>query len=146
MTFIHPFYSIVESYWPMYSWWNNFQWDYGSNLYQHHLLLIIINIYAHHQEHSTFFVGRDDRGGSPKWPGHLYFGVDIILVKHHVNQQWVQTGWLVPSSAELTNIFPSITILLVSSKKKKKKKKKKKERKEKRERPERRSLPSSGTM
>ena len=29
------------------------------------------------------FVCRDVRGGSPKWPGHLYFGVDIILVKHH---------------------------------------------------------------
>ena len=62
---------------------------------------------AHHQGHwQLFFVGRDVRGGSPKW--HLYFG-DIILVKHHVNQQWVHTGWLVPSSAELTTIFPSMT-------------------------------------
>ena len=51
--------------------------------------------------------GVDRRNGR----GHLYFGVDITLVKHHVNQQWVQTGWLVPSSAELTTIFPSITVL-----------------------------------
>ena len=29
-------------------------------------------IYAHHQGHSTFFVGRDVRG-SPKWPGALVF-------------------------------------------------------------------------
>ena len=50
--------------------------------------------------------------------GHLYFGVAIILIKHHVNQQWVQTGWLVPSSAELTTIFPSITVLLVFGQKK----------------------------
>ena len=31
-------------------------------------------IYAHHQGHSTFFfVGRDVRGGSPKWPGAFVF-------------------------------------------------------------------------
>ena len=64
--------------------------------------------------------------------GHLYFGVDIILVKHLVNQQWVQTGWLVPSWAELTTIFPSMTVLFVFG--------------QKWERPERRSSPSSGTM
>ena len=33
---------------------------------------------------NSFFVGRDVRVGSLKWPGHLYFGVDIVLVKHHV--------------------------------------------------------------
>ena len=57
-----------------------------------------------------FFVemfGVDRRNGR----GYLYFGVDIILVKHHVNQQWVQTGCLVPSSAELTTVFPSVTVL-----------------------------------
>ena len=64
--------------------------------------------------------------------GHLYFGVDIILIKHHVNQQWVQTGWLVPSSAVLTTISPSITVLLVFATKW--------------DRPERRSSPSPGTM
>ena len=57
MTFIHPFYSIVESYWPMYIWWNYFQWDYVTNLYQHHLLCCLspgaLNF---------FFVGRDVRG------------------------------------------------------------------------------------
>ena len=30
-------------------------------------------IYAHHQGHSSFFVGRVVRGGSPKWPGALVF-------------------------------------------------------------------------
>ena len=74
-----------------------------------------------------FFVGRD----VCKW-GHLYFGVDIILVKHHVNQQWVQTGWLVPSWAELTTIFPSMAVLFVFD--------------QKWERPEQRSSPSSGTI
>ena len=64
--------------------------------------------------------------------GHLYFVVDIILVKHLVNQQWVQTGWLVPSWAELTTIFPSMTALFVFG--------------QKWERPERHSSPSSGTM
>ena len=64
--------------------------------------------------------------------GHLYFGVDIILVKHHVNQKWVQTGWLVPSSTELTTIFPSMTVLFVFG--------------QKWERPERRSSPSSGNV
>ena len=70
-------------------------------------------IYAHHQGHSSFllveFFEVDRRNGR----GHLYFRVAIILIKHHVSQQWVQTGWLVPSSAELTTIFPSITVLLV---------------------------------
>ena len=69
---------------------------------------------AYHQGHSTFFLlvemfEVDRRNGR----GHLYFGVDIILVKHLVNQQWVQTGWLVPSWAELTTIFPSMTVLFV---------------------------------
>ena len=64
--------------------------------------------------------------------GHLYSGVDIILVKHLVNQQWVQTGWLVPSWAELTTIFPSMTVLFVFG--------------QKWERPERRSSPSSRTF
>ena len=48
----------------MYIWWNYFQWDYVTNLYQHHLLYCLspgaLNF---------FFVGRDVRGGSPKWPG-----------------------------------------------------------------------------
>ena len=108
MTFIHPFYSIVESYWPMYIWWNYFQWDYATNLYQHHLL------YCLSPGALNFFLlvemfGVDRRNGR----GHLYFGVDIILVKHLVNQQWVQTGWLVPSWAELTTVFPSMTVLFV---------------------------------
>ena len=30
-------------------------------------------IYAHHQGHLSFFVGRVVRGGSPKWPGALVF-------------------------------------------------------------------------
>ena len=51
-------------------------------------------IYAHHQGTQLYLLiemfGVDRRNGQ----GHLYFGVDIILVKHHVNQQWVQTGWL----------------------------------------------------
>ena len=111
MTFIHPFYSIVESYWSMYIWGNYFQWDYVTNLNQHHLLSMLITGAL------NFFVGTDVRGGSSKSWGHLYFGVDIILIKHHVNQQWVQTGWLVPSSAELTAIFPSITVLLIIGRK-----------------------------
>ena len=71
VTFIHPFYSIVESYWPLYIWWNYFQWDYLTNLYQHHLLYCLspgaLNFF--------FFVvvGRDVRGGSPKWPGAFVF-------------------------------------------------------------------------
>ena len=113
MTFIHPFYSIVESYWPMYIWWNYFQWD---------LLPTYINTTCYLCSSPgalKFFLlvelfEVDRRNGR----GHLYFGVDIILIKHHVNQQWVQTGWLVPSSAELTTIFPSITVLLVFGQKK----------------------------
>ena len=129
MTFIHPFFFIVESYWPMYIWWNYFQWDYTLPIYINTTCYI-----AHHHGHSTFFLlvemfEVDRRIGR----GHLYFGVDIILIKHHVNQQWVQTGWLVPSWAELTTIFPSITVLLFVFG-------------QKRERPERRSSPSSGTM
>ena len=106
--FIHPFYSIVESYWPMYIWWNYFQWDYVTNLYQYHLLSMLIT-----RGTQVFLLVElfevDRRNGR----GHLYFEVAIILIKHQVNQQWVQTGWLVPSSAELTTIFPSITVLLV---------------------------------
>ena len=88
---------------------------------------------AYHQGHSTFFLlvelfEVDRRIGR----GHLYFGVDIILVKHFVNQQWVQTCWLVPSWAELTTIFPSMTVLFVFG--------------QKWERPERRSSPSSRTF
>ena len=126
---IHPFYSIVESYWPMCIWWNYFQWDYVTNLYQHHLL------YCSSPGALNFFFFLlvemfevDRRNGR----GHLYFGVDIILVKHHVNQQWVQTGWLVPSWAELTTMFPSMTVLFVFG--------------QKWERPERRSSPSSRTF
>ena len=52
----------------MYIWWNYFQWDYITNLYQHHLLYCLspgaLNF---------FFVGRDVRGGSPKWPGAFVF-------------------------------------------------------------------------
>ena len=88
---------------------------------------------AYHQGHSTFVLlvemfEVDRRNGR----GHLYFGVDIILVKHLVNQQWVRTGWLVPSWAELTTIFPSMTDLFVFG--------------QKWERPERRSSPSSRTF
>ena len=63
----------------------------------------------------VFFVGRVVRGGSLKWPGALVFrGGYHPHKEHHVNQQWVvHTGWLIPSSAELTTIFPSITVLLV---------------------------------
>ena len=70
--------------------------------------------YAHHQGHSLFLLlemFEVDRRNLAR--GTCILGVDIILIKHHVNQQWVQTGWLVPSSAELTTIFPSITVLLV---------------------------------
>ena len=52
----------------MYISWNYFQWDYVTNLYQHHLLYCLspgaLNF---------FFVGRDVRGGSPKWPGAFVF-------------------------------------------------------------------------
>ena len=93
---------------PVYIWWNYFQWDYVTNLYQYHLLSMLIT-----RGTQVFLLVElfevDRRNGR----GHLYFGVTIILIKHHVNQQWVQTGWLVPSSAELTTIFPSITVLLV---------------------------------
>ena len=68
MTFIHPFYSIVESYWPMYIWWKHIQLDYVTNLYQHHLLSMFIT-----RGTQLFFVGRDVRGGSPKWPRALVF-------------------------------------------------------------------------
>ena len=43
-------------------------WDYVSNLYQHHLLSMLIT-----RGTQPFFVGRDVRGGSPKWPGSLVF-------------------------------------------------------------------------
>ena len=53
-----------------YIWWNYFQWDYVTNLYQHHLLYCLSPgalIFF------FFFVGRDVRGGSPKWPGAFVF-------------------------------------------------------------------------
>ena len=49
----------------MYIWWNYFI------IYQ--FISTPPVIYAHHQGHSTFSVGRDVRGGSPKWPGALVF-------------------------------------------------------------------------
>ena len=48
-------------------------------------------------------VGRDVRGGSPNWPGRVfvfrggYHPPKTSPGKHHVNQQWVHAGWLVPS-------------------------------------------------
>ena len=44
-----------------------------------------------------FFFGRDVRVGLLKWPGHLYFGADIVLVKHHVK-------WL--SNHTVSTYFP----------------------------------------
>ena len=81
--------SIVESYWPMYL------MELFSMGPRYQFISTLPVIYAHQHGHSTFFVGRDVRSGSPKWPGAvLYFGVDIILIKHHViNSGCKQAGW-----------------------------------------------------
>ena len=80
MTFIHPFYSIIESYWPMYIWWNYFQWDCVTDRYHHHLSSMM----AITQGTQLFLLV--EMFGSDRWngQGNLYFGVDIVLVKHHV--------------------------------------------------------------
>ena len=70
VTFVHPFFSIVESYLTIYIWWNSFQYHYATIDYHHHLVSMII---AYRQGHSSFLVEmfgaerRNDRG-------HLYFG------------------------------------------------------------------------
>ena len=70
VTFIHPFYFIVESYWPMYILMELF------SLGLRYQKIPPPVIYGHHPGHSTFVVvvvARDVRGESPKWPGALVF-------------------------------------------------------------------------
>ena len=102
--FIHPFCSIVESYWPMYIWWNYFQWDCVTDRYHHHLSSVAINL-AYHPGPSTFFVGRDVRVGSLKWPGapdgrghqmmHVtrYFPIDLPLLRVYA-KKWSLFYWV----------------------------------------------------
>ena len=51
-------------------------WTFDGIIFNGTTLPIYINTtcyIAYHQGHSTFFVGRDVRGGSPKWPGASVF-------------------------------------------------------------------------
>ena len=97
MTFIHPFYSIVESYWPVYIWWNYFQLDCVTDRYRYHLSSMAITRGT--QLLLLLLLLLVEMFGSDRWNGrgHLYFGADIVLVKHHVK-------WL--SNHTVSTYFP----------------------------------------
>ena len=64
---------LLSSYWPVYIWWNYFQWDCVTDRYHYHLSSMAITRGTQLFFFFFFFFGRDVRVGSLKWPGALVF-------------------------------------------------------------------------